>query len=557
MTALRKSESSREVIRTIDRIEILSDKSFMDLSLLRGPWPLAAWAILTESIRVVETSVPAELYASRNHINAATNMSMLAALFYRFARRYGMRGPFDASKFIWSSRLAEDLRLAMELSKGYQTFCTVFPYWHQDMYAGELVNNSVVRFVSSESLTGRRINAYRQGIRPRDISEPTSTAIQTTPELRRLFDRSLNGAIKVSQHGVVFPDLRELQEALYELQDQRTSAMARRYQETQIGDYKLSEFRRFYSAINAVAATHEFLCYLWSQAHGLPIDSLLLYAHRSQWADDLSRLAKLPRAQVYAMIQDASFGRVYAADFHLLPFVPLTERGTVLALAPFCSLSSNWEENVLRCLSRRDSDLYSSNNLTKEEEMRRPLVALTSGVRLMSGPHKLTKPTPDIDLLVQDLSANILIICELKWSRKPNGYKERRDRDAEVLKGFSQIEKIRHFIDANPEYLYKRGYTAWELSKFKSIHYCVVARDHIVESPARAIPIYGYDEFVSQLRETADTARFLKFMKDLEWLPREGSDFGVRFERHCVGRVAVESEIYYPALGPSAVYRRA
>ena len=86
----------------------------------------------------------------------------------------------------------------------------------------------------------------------------------------------------------------------------------------------------------------------------------------------------------------------------------------------------------------------------------------------------ITKPTPDIDLLVQDLQAKILIICELKWSRKPNGHRERQQRDAEVLKGFSQIEAIRRFIESHPRYLYERGYIAWELSKFERIHYCVV-----------------------------------------------------------------------------------
>jgi len=134
------------------------------------------------------------------------------------------------------------------------------------------------------------------------------------------------------------------------------------------------------------------------------------------------------------------------------------------------------------------------------------------------------------------------------------GHKERQDRNAEVLKGFCQIGKIRSFIEANPEYLYKMGYIAWELSKFASIHYCVVARDHIIVSPAGAA-IYGYDEFVSQLGKTADTAHFLRYMEDLEWLPKEGSDFGVRFERHHVGQVAIESEIYYPESGPLPSYR--
>lgn len=555
MTALRKSQSSREVIRAIDRIELLADKCHRGLSLLSRPWPFAAWAILTESIRVVETSVPVEMYASINHINAATNMSMLAALLYKAARQYGGKGSFDAGKFICSPRVAEELRLAVEASKRYLSFCTVFPYWHADMYAGELVSNHIVRFSSEASFVGRRINAYRQGIRPNATSGTTNSAMQTTATLRSLFDHSVSAAVKASKEGVSFPNLRELHDALYEAHNQRTSAMMRRYPEIQIGGYKLDEFRRFYSAVNAIAGAHEFLCYLWSQTHGLPTDSLLMYDHRSDWVKNLSRLAKLTREQVYAMIKDATFGRVYAVDFHLLPFVPLTEGGTVLALAPFCSLSSNWEENVLRCLSRRDSDLYSSNTLTKEDEMRRPLIALTSGIRLISGPHKLTKPTPDIDLLVQDLQAKILIICELKWCRKPNGHRERLQRDAEVLKGFSQVETIRRFVEANPRYLYERGYIAWELSKFERIHYCVVARDHIVEAPAGVVPIYAYDDFAAQLTKGTDTASLLKFLDDLEWLPREGSDFGVRFERHQVGPVAIDSEIYYPAPGPSAFYR--
>jgi len=93
----RKSDSSPDQVRTIDRIEVLADKTFKNLALFRRPWHFTAWAALTESIRVVETSVPPDLYASRNHINAATNMSMMAALIYRFARRYGTEGLLVAS----------------------------------------------------------------------------------------------------------------------------------------------------------------------------------------------------------------------------------------------------------------------------------------------------------------------------------------------------------------------------------------------------------------------------------------------------------------------------
>jgi hypothetical protein len=319
--------------------------------------------------------------------------------------------------------------------------------------------------------------------------------------------------------------------------------------EIQIGEYGLEDFRKFYSGLNAIAGAHEFLCYLWTQEHGLPLDSLLLFEHRSHWVNLISELTHLTRDQVYAMLRDVMFGRVRAADFHLLPLVPLNEKGAVLALAPFCSLSANWEENVLRCLSRRDSDLYSTHTLTKEDEMRYPLIALTSGTRLLTGGHKLPRPLPDIDLIVQDLEAKILIFCELKWSRKPSGQKEREARDKEVLKGFAQINAIRGFVEAEPEYLKQRGYIAWDISQFETIHYCVVARDHLVEPPVDSAPLYSYDAFVAELKSSGNTLRSLRSLEKLDWLPTEEIDFSVRYERHFAGGVAVESEIYYPAGG--------
>jgi hypothetical protein len=552
MTAVRKTQSPAHVVKAIDRIELLADKYYRRQPLLNRSWSLASWAILTESIRVVETSIPAWLYGSRSHINAATNMSMIAALLCKSAMRLDKNELFDASKFLWTTRLADELRSAFGLSRRYLSFCTAFPYWHADLYAAELINDDVVRFFLGASTIGRRFNAYLQGIRPHGASN--EAGMPTSPELRNLFNRALSAAIKVSKKGVVFPKLDELHRAMYRSHGQRTSAMIRWNPVTTIGAYTLDDFRRFYSALNAVAGTHEYLCYLWSEEHGLPLDSLVLFNHRARWADELSALAKLPREQVQLMIRDTTFGRVFAIDFHTLPFVPLAHDGAVLALAPFCSLSSHWEENILRCLSRHNSNLYSSNSVTKEDGMRRPLLALTSGTRLISGPHKLIKPAPDIDLIVQDLRAKILMVCELKWVRKPNGVRERQQRDAEVSKGFSQIDVIRKFVESDPGYLYRRGIIGWNLSEFERIHYCVVARDHIVEPPSKGAAIYGYEEFLAQLAKTGDTKAILDYLENLRWLPIEGVEFKVHLERHRVGPVALESEIYYPAPGPLAMY---
>jgi hypothetical protein len=188
--------------------------------------------------------------------------------------------------------------------------------------------------------------------------------------------------------------------------------------------------------------------------------------------------------------------------------------------------------------------------LTKEDEMRQPLISLTSGTRLITGGHNLPQGIPDIDLIVQDLEARVLIICELKWCRKPNGRLEREERDREVLKGFSQIKKIQEFIAAHPKHLLNRGYIAWDISKFQLVHYCVVARDHFLEPPKGSVPLYSYDAFASELKNSRNTFESLKSLQSLEWLPVEGADFTVRFERSQAGEVALESEVYYPAGGP-------
>ena len=555
MPPLKKNESPNDVVQAIDRLETRSDKCYRTLSLLARGRCVATWTILTEAIRLVEMSVPTAMYGSRNQLNTLTNASMMAALLYKFTRQYCRTEPFQVNHLSWTPRIEAEAKHAFEVVRGYLTFCTVFPYWHANMYAGEITEENTVRFVSQASPLGRRINAYRQGLRPSGHPQEKQTGMQTTPSMQRHFARSLGAAKRTSQRGVMFGHLEDIYEALYESHAERTSAMMRRYPDIKIGDYNLDEFRRFYAAINAIAGTHEFLCYLWSQDNSLPADSLLLYWHRAQWVKELSRLAGLPVDQVYAMIKDATFGRVYAVDFHLLPFVPMTTDASILALAPFCSLSSNWEENVLRCLSRRDSDLYSTHTLSKEDEMRLPLISLTSGTRLITGPHKLPKPHPDIDLIVQDLAAKILIVCELKWNRKPNGLKERLQCDAEVFKGFSQIRKVKDFIESNPRHLVDRKYLAWDISKFEQIHYCVIARDHIVEPPADGEPIYGYEDFRAGMMQNTNTSELLKSLDNLEWLPVEGRDYWVRFERSYANGVALESEVYYPAGTPLAMIR--
>jgi hypothetical protein len=72
MTAKIKKEISPQDIKRIRRIELLSDKCYRTVALLRRPWNTAVWAVLTECIRQFEDAVPDSLYGTRHHVNAIT-----------------------------------------------------------------------------------------------------------------------------------------------------------------------------------------------------------------------------------------------------------------------------------------------------------------------------------------------------------------------------------------------------------------------------------------------------------------------------------------------------
>ena len=71
-----------------------------------------------------------------------------------------------------------------------------------------------------------------------------------------------------------------------------------------------------------------------------------------------------------------------------------------------------------------------------------------------------------------------------------------------------------------------------------------------VEPPSGSAPLYSYDAFAMELENGRNTIESLRSLQSLTWLPIEGVDFTVRFERSRAGDVALESEVYYPAGDP-------
>jgi hypothetical protein len=233
-------------------------------------------------------------------------------------------------------------------------------------------------------------------------------------------------------------------------------------------------------------------------------------------------------------------------DLHVHPFVPLDSSMMTLAIAPQFPLHSRPDENILRVCSILRPAIFDSTSLEKEPEMVAALQKVCSRYS-PQGPIPLPKPHPDIDLILTDKQSSTLVIAELKWVRKTLRPVELTDRDAEILKGIRQLEQIRRFLIDNANYLRSQGRLPIETSGYKNIFYMLVARDHwLWVEPTVDTSIVEFEAFSSAV-ERSDNLHFsITRLLKYEWLPVEGRDFTVQYDRATVNGVSIESEVFYP-----------
>jgi hypothetical protein len=258
----------------------------------------------------------------------------------------------------------------------------------------------------------------------------------------------------------------------------------------------------------------------------------------------ISEYSGLAASIVERILPDLIFGAFASQDLQMTPFVPLADDNSLLGVVPHFPLQSNWEENILRVCSYVRPKIYSQTSLTKEGEMRDRLRSTVKPPCLVSGPLNLGKGIPDLDLLIEDAASGTILLAELKWPRKPYSPREFPQRDSEIRKGIAQIKAIKSFLTANPGFLVDRGYVQRSLCDYGRVQYCVVSRDHLIETQDAEYPVYAYDVFESELSGSKDMASILVFLNSMDWLPREGEDFTCQWIADKVAGVTVFSELF-------------
>jgi len=365
-----------------------------------------------------------------------------------------------------------------------------------------------------------------------------------TQKVRELFDEVIRRSKARRKYGVEFGNADQLRKELADLYSERLSAKFRRYPDISLGSYTLGKFRSLYVGLLALVSAHEHLCFLWGRSFGLPVESVTILWPRSKWTKLLAYYSGLTANEIDPMLQDLTFSASQIQDLQVMPFVPLAEDGSLVAVAPAFPLASNWEENILRVCSYLRPELYSATSLTKEDEMRAKLRNVVNFPRRPSGPYRLGNGVPDLDLLIEDTTANVLVLAELKWPRKPYAPREIVERDSEIRKGVSQIRAVKKFVSANPRFFVDRKYLPKLVSEYSEVHYCVISRDHLIATESSEFPIFPYDAFLAEMSSSKDTSSALKFLNSADWLPVEGKDYISQWITNRAAGVTVLSELF-------------
>jgi len=407
-----------------------------------------------------------------------------------------------------------------------------------------------VRFhIPRDSARQRQVIAYQQLYRPAEEIRKTPKKQDRSPELQRLFNDLFQQARHAGlQKKFQYEPSRELVEALRPEYQERLDANFRHPDSFQLNTYSLAEFKAVYIGLLILSAIHEYICYPWDkQGQPIPESSLVMVKSRSQWISRLSSISGVPKNTCDTIVKDLTL-RPENRSFTSLcitPFVPLDSRDDALAVAPQFPLTSAVDENALRQFSYTYPALFSAQNTQKEERMRSQLRVANPGYKV-----DFSIPVPDgsteIDLLIEDETTSTVVLGELKWLRKPYKPLERLEREKDLEKGISQLELIRAYGRAHPDFLLERGKISRPLSDYRKVHHILLVRDywHWIE-PENTIAILDFDEFLAQFRESTSLHDLMTALLSYGWLPIEGQQFYVDYTATSVNGATIESPLFH------------
>ena len=545
--AYLKKDAPPGLVEILQDVETRADECWRPLEIFQKPSNVAAWALLTGGIDMVERELAARGTKTPHFEAMMANLGRILATALKWAIRHA---PEEAQRLdrCWTAEIGAQVDRALSVALAYNHFEVCFQGYHKSLLLAETVGRGQIRFTAPGAERDRQVSAYQKGHRARGEGLVPTRAHEMPmgAATAGAFARVLKGCLQTGQRSVEYGEPWDLWREMLPGYKRRVSAVTRRAGDLSLGEYRLADFNEVHAALATICAAHDFVCYQWGRELGTyPMESAVMVHGAPWWIETLTQLSGVGYETCRVMLSDLTFSVERSVDLHVYPLVPLDGEQQTLALAPPFPLHGRHDENILRVCSQRRPRVYDVTSRQKEEEMLAEL--RTAAARYgAQGPSPLPTPTPDIDLIMADETHSTVTIAELKWVRKTVRPAEIPDRDADVMKGVGQLSAIRRYLSAHPAYLQGQGRLPRPLDQYERVHYLLVARDHWCWMAGPAGPaVVEFDALLRALQLSDNLHDAVARLLTYEWLPVEGRDFVVRYERSTANGVSVESETFY------------
>ena len=290
--------------------------------------------------------------------------------------------------------------------------------------------------------------------------------------------------------------------------------------------YALGDFQKVAEAILAVASIHAAARKIAADLGCVGMVDSIYMPTCSELLRRIVRYSGVSDTKVQNILDDLTYGNrgIKHPDPALQPLIKLNAKH--YAIIPHLWLLLNPERNLTVLFNRFPSErkIYAELVDEKEDLMRKHFTANLSDKDFKFICGNVAK-LPDIDLAIVDDSEKACLLLELKWFIAPAEFREVVEKSEEIKKGIDQSLKLKEaFRDSHEPLLKKLG-----IDVSYRLETIVVSQNWIGEANVQnpEVPVIRADHLIARLKATESLRSTMDWLKNREYLPKEGKDFEV------------------------------
>ncbi|WP_126946863.1 hypothetical protein [Xanthomonas sp. BRIP62409] len=255
-------------------------------------------------------------------------------------------------------------------------------------------------------------------------------------------------------------------------------------------------------------------------------ENMVLVVKRDKLIRDIKFLSSLDDEIIKTFVDTLTYGsRTESPDPALQPFIPAGD--DYLLIAPIFFISGHLERNLLSLQARRDSASFDAQSMLFEKEMLRRLDEC-NGQTMSNSIKDITlksgKKIEQIDLIMWDEGAKIVLVCELRAMLQPGDPREVINRKREVQRKVNQAQRKVEWVEDNKESL--AGALGIRLDADCVVR-GLVTIDGYGGAPSSnpAISVIPFNLFLDAICCASTLSALLLWIDRLDWQPKEIQDY--------------------------------